>query len=52
MNNLDFEKINTMLILQQDLKDLAALGLTEEEVMGYLDFFAEDFFPGAVDEKN
>ena len=40
--------IEYLLVLQeieQDKKELRALGLTEEEIEGYTEMFADNFFP-------
>jgi hypothetical protein len=42
------ELIAYLLVLQEiekDKKDLRKLGLTEEEIEGYIEFYAENFFP-------
>lgn len=43
------EKLIEALDLYEDLQDLAMLGLTEEEMIGYIDFFYE---PEECNEQN
>jgi hypothetical protein len=47
--------ITYLLVLQeieQDKKDLKTLGLTEEEIEGYIEFYAENFFPAQKGGSN
>lgn len=43
--------LETQLELQKEKEDLRALGLTEEEIEGYIEFYAENFFP-ALTKRN
>lgn len=38
--------------LQLDIKELKELGLSQEEVEGYLDFFLDNYFPPKKEVKN
>lgn len=43
MNIINAERLLDMLQDQKDLEDLVSLGLTNEEIEGYLEFFATNF---------
>jgi hypothetical protein len=59
MKILDFNRLNEMIQDLNDLDDLKKIGLTQEEIEGYMDFFAINYvnplstvFNGAINEKH
>lgn len=46
------QEILIQLELQQDIKELKKLGLLEEEIHGYLEFFSDSYFPPKKKVKN
>jgi hypothetical protein len=40
MKIIDIERLNDMIQDMKDLEDLTKIGLTNEDIEGYLDFFA------------
>ena len=42
MKIIDIQKLNDMIQDINDLDDLAKIGLTREDIEGYLDFFADN----------
>jgi hypothetical protein len=58
MKIIDIKRLNDMIQDMKDLDDLVKIGLTKEDVEGYLDFFADNIvkplttvFEGTQHEK-
>ena len=41
---MNFNNLSIMLEIRSEIEDLRNLGLTEEEITGYLDFFINNWF--------
>jgi hypothetical protein len=45
------KSLEAQLEIMEDKEILRDLGLTEEEIEGYIEFFADDFFPASSREN-
>ena len=46
-----FKALVTMLEMQKERCDLRALGLTEDEIDGYFDYYIDNYLPDLGDQK-